>query len=56
MDYFETDVARSQTLTSDVIRARMCTSGVGNVIYHNFSHGAAFYKLSGKYVNVVLEY
>ena len=33
----------------------MCTSGVSNVIYHKFSHGAAFYTLNGKNVNVVLE-
>ena len=28
---------------------------VSNVIYHNFSHGAAFYTLNGKNVNVMLE-
>ena len=33
----------------------MCTSSVSNVIYHTFSHGAAFYTLSGKSVNVMLE-
>ena len=33
----------------------MCTSSVSNVIYHNFSHGAAFYTLNGKNVNVMLE-
>ena len=42
--------------TSDVIKAReMCTLGVSNVIYHRFSHGAAFYTLNGKNVNVMLE-
>ena len=33
----------------------MCTLRVSNVIYHKFSHGAAFYTLSGKNVNVMLE-
>ena len=33
----------------------MCTSSVSNVIYHKFSHGAAFYTLNGKNVNVMLE-
>ena len=28
---------------------------VSNVIYHKFSHGAAFYTLNGKNVNVMLE-
>ena len=34
----------------------MCTSSVSNVIYHKFSHGAAFYRLNGKNVKVMLEY
>ena len=34
----------------------MCTSSVSNVIYHKFSHGAAFYMPNGKNVNVMLEY
>ena len=34
----------------------MCTLSVRNVIYHKFSHGAAFYELNGKNVNVMLEY
>ena len=34
----------------------MFTLSVSNVIYHKFSHGAAFYMLSGKNVNVMLEY
>ena len=33
----------------------MCTSSVSNVIYHKFSHGAAFYTLNEKNVNVMLE-
>ena len=33
----------------------MCTLSVSNVIYHKFSHGAAFYMLNGKNVNVMLE-
>ena len=33
----------------------MCTLSVSNVIYHKFSHGAAFYTLNGKNVNVTLE-
>ena len=34
----------------------MCTSSVSKVIYHKFSHGAAFYTVNGKNVNVMLEY
>ena len=34
----------------------MCTSSVSSVICHKFSHGAAFYTLNGKNVNVVLEF
>ena len=37
-------------------RRKMCTSSVSNVIYRKFSHGAAFYTLNGKNVNVMLEY
>ena len=37
-------------------RREMCTSSASNVIYHKFSHGAAFYMLNGKNVNVMLEY
>ena len=37
-------------------RREMCTSSVSNVIYHKFSHGAAFYTLNGKNVYVMLEY
>ena len=33
----------------------MCTSSVSNVIYQKISHGAAFYTLNGKNVNVMLE-
>ena len=33
----------------------MCMLSVSNVIYHKFSHGAAFYTLNGKNVNVMLE-
>ena len=36
-------------------RREMCTLSVSNVIYHKISHGAAFYTLSGKSVNVMLE-
>ena len=36
-------------------RREMCTSSVSNVIYHKFSHGAVFYTLNGKNVNVMLE-
>ena len=42
--------------TSDVIKARMCTLSVSNVIYHKFSYEAAFYTLNGKNVNVMLEF
>ena len=34
----------------------MCTLSVSNVIYHKFSHGAAFYTLNGRNVNVMLEF
>ena len=37
-------------------RREMCTSSISNVIYHKFSHGAAFYTLNGKKVNVMLEF
>ena len=33
----------------------MCTLSVSNMIYHKFSHGAAFYTLNGNNVNVMLE-
>ena len=36
-------------------RREMCTPSISNVIYHKFSHGAAFYTLNGKNVNVMLE-
>ena len=36
-------------------RGEMCTSKVSDVIYHKFSHGAAFYTGNGKNVNVMLE-
>ena len=36
-------------------RREMCTLSVSNVIYHIFSHGAAFYVLNGKNVNVMLK-
>ena len=36
-------------------RRKMCTSSVSNVIYNKFSHGAAFYTLNRKNVNVMLE-
>ena len=37
-------------------RREMCTSSVSNVIYHKFSHGAAFHTLNVKNVNVMLEF
>ena len=37
-------------------RREICTSSVSNVTYNKFSHGAAFYTLSGKNVNVMLEF
>ena len=36
-------------------RHEMCTLSVSNVIYHKFSHRAAFYTLNGKNVNIMLE-
>ena len=56
MGYSEADVARSQILHPTSSRREMCMSSVSNVIYHKFSHGAAFYTLNGKNVNVMLEY
>ena len=37
-------------------RCEMCTSSVSDMIYHKFSHGAAFYTLNGRNVNVMLEF
>ena len=37
-------------------RRERCTLRVSKVIYHKFSHGAAFYTLNGEYVNVMLEF
>ena len=34
----------------------MCTLSVSNMIYHKFSHGATFYMLNGRNVNVMLEF
>ena len=42
--------------TSDAIKARNVHVELSNVIYHKFSHGAAFYTLNGKNVNVMLEF
>ena len=42
-------------LHSTSSRRKMFTSSISNVIYHKFSHGAAFYTLIGKNVNVMLE-
>ena len=51
------DVARNQMFTSDVIKARnVYVSSVSNAIYHKFSHGAAFYTLNGKNVNIMLDF
>ena len=33
----------------------MCISSVSNMIYHKFSHGATFYTLNGKNVNIMLD-
>ena len=37
-------------------RREMFMSSVSNMIYHKFSHGAVFYTLNGKNVNVMLEF
>ena len=37
-------------------RREMCMLSVRRVIYHKFSHGASFYMLNGKNVNVMLEF
>ena len=42
--------------TSDVIKARNVHVERSNVIYHKFSHGAAFYTFNGKNVNAMLEF
>ena len=55
-DYFEADVPEVKCLHLTSSKREMCTSSVSNVIYHKFSHGAAFYTLNGKNVNVMLEY
>ena len=34
----------------------MCMSSVSNMIYHKFSHGATFYTLIGKNINIMLEF
>ena len=52
-DYFEADVDRSTCLHQG---AKVEHFDVSNVIYHKFSHGAAFYTLNGKNVNVMLEF
>ena len=36
-------------------KALFCTHYVGNVIYHNFSHGDVSYRFNGKNVSVMLE-
>ena len=36
-------------------RRKMCKPSISNMIYHKFSHGATFYTLNGKNVNVMLE-
>ena len=36
-------------------KREICTSSISNVIYHKFSHGAAFYTLNGEN-NVMLEF
>ena len=42
--------------TSDVIKARNVHIERGNVIYHKFSHGPAYYTLNGKNVNIMFEF
>ena len=37
-------------------RREMCTSSISNVIYHKFSHGAAFCLLIPKNVNFMLKF
>ena len=54
------DVARSQMFTVDCLqstssRCEICMLSVSNMIYHKFSHGAAFYTLNVKNVNIILE-
>ena len=55
-DYFEADIERSQTFTSDAIKVQNVMSSVSHVIYHKFSHGAAFYTFNGKNVNAMIEF
>ena len=49
------DIDRSKCLHATSPNALFCTHNVGNVLYHNFSHGDVSYKFSGKNVNVMLE-
>ena len=37
-------------------RREMCMLSVSNMIYHKFSHGAAFYTLNGKNINFMLDF
>ena len=62
-DVYKGTISKRMSPESDVkclrptsSRHEMCTSSVSNMIYHKFSHGAAFYTLNGKNVNVMLEY
>ena len=50
------DDVRSQMFNLTSSRREMCRSSFSNVIYHKFSHGATFYTLSGKNINVMLEF
>ena len=54
--FFKRTLPEVKCLHPTSSRREMCTSSVSNVIYHKFSHGAAFYTLNGKNVNVMLEY
>ena len=56
MDYFEGTSPEVKCLHPMSSRHEMFPSSISNEIYHKFSHGAPFYTLNGKNVNVMLEF
>ena len=56
VDYFGADIDRSTCLHVTSSGAKVEHFDVSNMIYHKFSHGAAFYTLNGKNVDVILEF
>ena len=54
LKHLSPEVKKCLHLTSS--KREMCTLIVSNMIYHKFSHSAAFYMLNGKLINVMLEF